>query len=144
MLPTKHALWCKGNIQLQGSNLCPRCLLCKLAEPVTLIGFQLRGPERSFGDIEIEGHGVGEKKTLCWKINWHPNFKKKKKNYSCWPLFWTRIVTDTVARQDSLIQLCNKLLKWVTRDLCRNAYIWQERFAQFPPQLESKQNVKNK
>lgn len=54
MLPTKRALWCTGNIQLRESNLCLPCLLCKLAEPVRLIGFELRGPERSFGDIEIE------------------------------------------------------------------------------------------
>lgn len=51
------------------SNLCLSCLLCELAGPESLME-----PERSFGDIEIEGRGKRENPML--ETNWHPKFKK--------------------------------------------------------------------
>lgn len=102
MLPTKRALWCKGNIQLRESNLCLPCLLCKLAEPVSLIGFELRGPERSFGDIEIEA--TEEEKNPILKNLLAPKLQEKKKKITRWPLFWACIVTETVASPDSVMQ----------------------------------------
>lgn len=60
---------------------CLPCLLCRLAEPVSLIGFPPRGPERSFGDIEIEGHGGGKKNPMLKNLIGTQTSNKKKKKF---------------------------------------------------------------